>query len=93
MRIKYMFIVQRYGLMSAAAGGGFCSAMWSPTGIVGLGGSDPEGRGGKARGRSDQSRTLRQASLLSPPMALTASSTLLTIRTPRTTSSEIAVAL
>jgi hypothetical protein len=47
MRIKYMFIVQRYGLMPAA---GFCTAMWSLTGIVALGGSDPEGRGGKARG-------------------------------------------
>jgi hypothetical protein len=62
MRIKYMFIMQEYGLMSAAAGG-FLPRMCC---IVGLGGSDPEGRGGLR---------LRQATLLSPPMALTASST------------------
>jgi hypothetical protein len=38
--------------------------------MIGLGVSDPEDRGGKAR-----SLTPRQASLLSQPMALTASST------------------
>jgi hypothetical protein len=75
MRIKYMFIVQRYRLMTAAAGGVLYRDVVSDRHRRVGGVSDPEGRGGKARGRSDQSRTLRQASLLSPPMALTASST------------------
>jgi hypothetical protein len=34
MHIKYMFIVQRYGLMPAAAGG-FCTANVASDGIVG----------------------------------------------------------
>jgi len=45
MRIKYMFIVQRYGLMPAAARQSFALRMWSLTGIAAFGGSDPEGRG------------------------------------------------
>jgi hypothetical protein len=58
MRIKYMFIVQRYfivpryGLMRAAARRSFAPRMWSLTGIAGFGGS-PTGRSG-ALGRSDR---------------------------------------
>jgi hypothetical protein len=47
MPIKYMFIVQRYGLMPA----GFCTRGWTLTGIVGLG--DPE-KAGASKPADDQ---------------------------------------
>ena len=54
--------------------------------------SDPEGRGGKARGRSDR-RESAPGVATPPAHGLDREQHLLTIRTPRTTSSEIAVAL
>jgi hypothetical protein len=65
MHIKYMFIVQRYGLMQAAARGVLHANVVCDRPSVG--GSDPEGRGGKARGRSD--RLGRCATRHSPPDA------------------------
>src|SRR5512132_1955162 len=92
MRIKYMFIGQRYGLMPAGAGG-FCTATWSLTGIVGLGGqrSRRSGRQSPRPIRSVEDAAPGVAAL--PAHGLDREQHLLTIRTPRTTSSEIAVAL
>jgi hypothetical protein len=56
-----------------AAAGGVAPRMRSRTGIVGLGGTDPEGRGGQARRRSDR-REWNQTVAASRPWALTASS-------------------
>jgi len=89
MHIKYMFIVQRYGLMPAAAGG----VLHRECGLTShrLGAAiRRSGRQSPRRIRS--SRTLRQASLL-PAHGLDREQHLLTIRTPRATSSEIAIAL
>jgi hypothetical protein len=48
MRIKYVFIVQRLGLIPAA---GLCTTMWSLTGVVALvAAPTPEVGAAKARG-------------------------------------------
>jgi hypothetical protein len=88
-----MFIVQRYGMMPAAAGGVLHRERWSLTGIVGVGGqrSRRSGRQSPRPIRSVKDAAPGVAAL--PAHGLDREQHLLTIRTPRTTSSEIAVAL